>query len=490
MDSLTAFNKSAPVMVSTSLEGLEIGIPPPTGLQAAWLDKPLPSLPDRTFSVYGTESTIDLSDCIEKPLNHDDLLTLGRNRSKSDVDSDAASTRFYHKRNVANRKSLNKRASERYSIGFKAFLTEEQYGVGMHLARANHYFREKKWEIFPELGPQTTSRDASSPTATKSPRKGRPRLPKAFSKQQLCQGEVFGISLKPVAEHMKPVIEHIKPIVNHMKTQTENLKPVASHIQHKLVTKTSRLRLRMMPVEEKEEEVESPQAVTRLSRNDSSSSSSKDSDRTLVNHIIEPVESPETSSLTKSSFATVRQHMRDISPWIVSTRSELKQESIALWKSTSTTVLNIVSHAENKLTATTMTRSRSCSAPSLAYRLRQHTSNTSVDTSSANEPLPIVRVMTEKPILSIQTHFQASSPTTTNRGGVSVNSIPDHARHFRGKSKSKTKGTMVFVAAAYAGAKQKIADVQAARRRAGMKKQIRLVGPIDQYPDGSINQRF
>lgn len=47
---------------------------------------------------------------------------------------------------------------------------------------------------------------------------------------------------------------------------------------------------------------------------------------------------------------------------------------------------------------------------------------------------------------------------------------------------------MVFVAAAYDGAKQKIADVQAARRRAEMKKQIRLVGPIDQYPDGSINR--
>ncbi|RAO72301.1 uncharacterized protein BHQ10_008313 [Talaromyces amestolkiae] len=489
MDSLTTFNKSAPVLVSTSLEGLEIGVPPPTRLQAAWLDKPLPSLPDRTSSVYGTESTIDLSGCIEKSLDHDDLLALGRNRSKSDVDSDVASTRFYYKRNVANRKSLNTRTSERYSIGFKAFLTEEQYGVGMHLARANHYFREKKWEIFPELGPQAAGRDASSPTATKSPRRGRPRLPKGFSKQQLCQGEVFGISLRPVAEHMKPVIEHIRPVVNHMKAQTENLKPVASHIQHTLVTKTSRLRLRMMSVEEKEEEEGSAQTVAQLSRN-FSSSSSKDSDRTLVNHVIEPVESPETSSPAEPSFATVRQRMRDMSPWIVTTRSELKGDSIALWKSTSTTVLNIVSHAENKLTAATMTRSRSCSQPSPAHGLRQYTSSASVDTSSANKPLPIVRVVTEKPILSIQTHFHASSPTTTERGGVSKASIPDYARHIRAKSKSKTKDTMVFVAAAYDGAKQKIADVQAARRRAGMKKQIRLVGPIDQYPDGSINQRF
>lgn len=484
MDSLTTFNKSAPVLVSTSLEGLEIGVPPPTRSPSVWVDKPLPSLPDRTSSIYGTESTIDLSHCIEKPLDHNNLL-LGRNRSKSDADSDAASTRFYRKRNVAHRNSLAARASERYSIGFKAFLTEEQYGVGMHLARANHYFREKKWEIFPELGPQATGRDASSPTATKSPRKGRPRLPKGCSRQQLCQGEVFGISLKPVAEHMKPVMEHIRPVVNHMKTQTENLKPVASHIQHKLVTKTSRLRLRMMSLEEKEEEEAKARETTRLSRNDSSSSSSKDSDRTLVNNVIEPVESPETA---KPSFATVRQRMRDMSPWIVTTRSELKEESIALWKTTSTTVLNIVSHAENKLTAATMTRSRSCSQPSPAYRLRQHTSSASIDTSSANEPLPIVRVVTEKPILSIQTHFHASSPTTTERGGVSVTSIPGYARHIRAKSKSKTKDTMVFVAAAYDGAKQKIADMQAARRRAGMKKQIRLVGPIDQYPDGSINQ--
>jgi hypothetical protein len=304
----------------------------------------------------------------------------------------------------------------------------------------------------------------------------------------VCQGEGFGISLKPVAEHMKPVIEHIKPVFNHMKTQTENLKPVASHIQHTLVTKTSRLRLRMMSHEEKEEEEENPRETTRLSRNDSSCSSSKDSDRTLVNNAIETVESPDASNPTKPSFATARQRMRDMSPWIVTTRSELKEESLALWKSTSTTALNIVSRAENKSAAATTTRSRSYSHPS-PDGLRPHTSSASVDTSPAHEPLQVVRVVTEKPVLSIQTHFHAS-PSTAERGGrgVSVISLPNYARHIRAKSKSKTKDTMVFVAAAYDGAKQKIADVQAARRRAGIKKQIHLVGPIDQYPDGSFHQ--
>lgn len=450
MDSLTTFNKSAPVLLSTSLAGLEIGVPPPTLSRALSVDKPLPRIPDRTSSICGTESTIHVSEYTDNPLDHDHLLSSRRNRSNPDVDSDASSTRFYRKRNVAQRNSLTIRASERYSIGFKAFLTEEQYGVGMHLARANHYFREKKWEIFPELGPQAARRDAS-PIPMRSPRKGRPRLPKGFSRQQLCQGEVFGI----------------------------NLKPVASHIQHKLVTKTSRLRLRMLSLEGRDEK-ESP----RLSRNDSSSSSSKDSDRTLVNNCFESVESPDTS---KHSFATIRQRMRDMSPWIVTTPSELKEESIALWKTTSTTVVNMISHAENKLTTAKTTRSRSSSQPTPAYRLRQHTSSTSVDTPSANEPLPLVRAVTEKPILSIQTHFHASSspsPSTTERGG----GLPDYARHIRSKSKSKTKDTMVFVAAAYDGAKQKIADVQAARRRTEMKKQIRLVGPIDRYPDGSINQ--
>ena len=47
---------------------------------------------------------------------------------------------------------------------------------------------------------------------------------------------------------------------------------------------------------------------------------------------------------------------------------------------------------------------------------------------------------------------------------------------------------MVFVAAAYNGAKKKIADVHPTRKKAELKKQIRLVGPIDQYPDGSVNQ--
>ncbi|KAF3388291.1 hypothetical protein DPV78_012172 [Talaromyces pinophilus] len=456
MDPLTTFNKSAPVLLSTSLAGLEIGVPPPTRSRALSVDKPLPRIPDRTSSICGTESTIHLSEYTDKPLDHDHLLSSGRNRSKPDVDSDASSTRFYHKRNVAHRNSLTTRASERYSIGFKAFLTEEQYGVGMHLARANHYFREKKWEIFPELGPQAARRDASSPTPTRSSRKGQPRLPKGFSRQQLRQGEVFGI----------------------------NLRPVARHIQHKLVAKTSRLRLRMMSLEERDEEGESPRETARLSRNGSSSSSSKDSERTLINNVIESIESPDTS---KPSIATVRQRMRDMSPWIVTTHSELKEESIALWKTTSTTVLNMVSHAENKLATAKTTRSRSSSQPTPAYRLRQHTSSTSVDTPSANEPLPLVRAVTEKPILSIQTHFHASSspsPSTTERGG----GLPDYARHIRSKSKGKAKDTMVFVAAAYDGAKQKIADVQAARRRAEMKKQIRLVGPIDQYPDGSINQ--
>lgn len=458
MDSLATFNRSAPVLVSTSLEGLEIGVPPPMLLQPVWVDKPLPNTPDRTSSIYGVESTINPNDYTEKPLHHDHLLALGRNRSKSDVDPDATSTRFYRKRNVAQRNSLTTRASQRYSIGFKAFLTEEQYGVGMHLARANHYFREKKWEIFPELGPQTTGHGASAPITTRSPRKGRRWLPRGLSRQQLCQGEVFGI----------------------------NLKPVASHIQHTLVTKTSRLRLRMLSPEEKEEEEDSTLETTRLSRNGSSSSSSKDSDRTLVNNVIESIESPDTLRSNQPSFATVRRRMREMSPWTITNRSESREEYMSLWKSTSTTVLNIVSHAEKKLTATTATRSRSNSQPSPGYRLRQHAISTSVDTSSANEPLPIVRVVAQKPTLSIQTHFHAS-PTTV-KGGVSLISIPKYARHIRNKSKSKTKDTMLSVTAAYDSAKQKIADVQAARRKAQMKKNIRLMGPTDRYPDGCIHQ--
>ncbi|KAL3703152.1 hypothetical protein TMatcc_010340 [Talaromyces marneffei ATCC 18224] len=458
MDSRTICNKSAPVLVSTSLEGLEIGVPPPRYLHPARLDKPLPKLPDRTSSTCSTEATIDINDYTEKPLDHDDHLVLGSKRSKFDIDSDTASTRFYRQQKVAHRNSLNTRASDRSSIWFNAFLTEEQHGGGMHLARANHYFREKKWEIFPELGPQAARRDASLPTTTKSPRRGRPRLAKGFSRQQLSQGQLFGIDLKPVA----------------------------SHIQHTVVAKTSRLRLRMMSLDEKEEEEEITREMTRLSSNGSSYSSSKDSDKTLVNNAIELVESPNTS---KPSFANVRQRMRDMSPWIVTTRSELEEESIAPWKTTSTAVLNSVSHVGTRLSAAATTRSRSCSQPtSPASGLGQHTSNDSVDISSANESLPVVRVVTKKPTLSIQTQFHVSSPPTAERGDVSVISIPDYARHIRTKSKDKTKSTMVFVAAAYDGAKQKIADVQAARRRAEIKKQIRLVGPIDQYPDGSFHQ--
>jgi len=41
----------------------------------------------------------------------------------------------------------------RNSLLLEALISEEQTGVGAHPANANHYFREKKWEFFPELAP-------------------------------------------------------------------------------------------------------------------------------------------------------------------------------------------------------------------------------------------------------------------------------------------------------------------------------------------------
>ncbi|EED12269.1 hypothetical protein TSTA_003290 [Talaromyces stipitatus ATCC 10500] len=460
MASLATYSKNPPpVLVSSSLDGLEIGVPPSNHPSPYWREKPLPKTPSRPVSVYSTGdktigSTISLVDYTEKAaVNNNEILLAptGRKITKSNTDTDTTSTRFYRRRNnVAHRNSLATRINDRTSIGFKTFLTEEQYGVGMHLARANHYFREKKWEIFPELGPQATS-----PTSTtRSPRKGRPRLPKGFSRQQMSKGEVFGINLKP-----------------------------------RLVSKGSRLGSRKKSGAGDDEREESPRERAQLFRNDSSNSSLNDSDATLVDNAIEYTVEERSK---KPSFATVRQRMRDMSRPFVSTRSELKEESIALWKSTSTTVLSIVSHAESKLTPTTTTAAirarRSYSQPPPSQRIRPQISTSTDDISSATNPDPaLVRMTAQKPILSIQTHFHTSPTSPGEEGAVPVISIPEYARHLRTKSKTKTKASLVLVAAAYNSAKQKIASAQAARRRAEMKKQIRLVGPIGQYPDGSIN---
>jgi hypothetical protein len=457
-----------PVAVSTSLEGLEIGVPPPKR-GALWLEKPLPKLPDRTSSICSEESSSAIELVLEnhhhqqQQHHYQDDLSNGRKRAKSD--SPEPTGRFYRRRNIAHRNSVT-RSQERASIGFKTFLTEEQYGVSTHLSKANHYFREKKWEIFPELAPpqaqsvryngSPVSSTASSSTS-KSARRNlvRPRLPRGFSRQQIYhQGEVFGIDLKPVA----------------------------SQIQQTLVNKKSQLQLRLMKKpsqegEEEEEETEVRVSVVPRSRNNSSSTN--DSDTTTLIGIVD-------SSDIKRSIAMVRQRMREMSPWSRpgSSDDDSHEGSISLWKSTSTSVLNLVSTLETKVQGSKLAKTFSqpvdvhlSDAASEIESVHDNSHDNHDDPEPELEPepepipqaLPKIRGKPIKPILAIQTHFDSS-----------VVSLPECNKTIRAKSS--------YILIAFDGAKKKLAAVKAARRRAELKKNLHVVGPMDKYHDGSVNQ--
>ncbi|OKL58034.1 hypothetical protein UA08_06742 [Talaromyces atroroseus] len=451
----TYHKKSSPPMaVSTSLEGLEIGVPPPKR-SAPWLEKPLPKLPGRTSSMGSEDSGggIVLVDYHSHNYhdvhhNHHDDHATARKRAQSE--SPEPSGRFYRRRNIAHRNSVV-RTQEGGSLSFKNLLAEEPYGVGTHLSKANHYFREKKWDIFPELAPpQSQSISPISSTTSNSTHKSSrrnitgPKPPRGLSRQQFYhEGEVFGI----------------------------NLKPVATQIQQTLVNKTSQLRLRKRTGQE---EGKTEVGISMPPRSRNNSSATNNSDTTTLVGIID-------SSDVKRGIAVVRQRMREMSPW---SRPESNEEdhdsregSISLWKSTSTSVQNLVSQLETKMQGSKL--AKSFTQPVNAH-LSDAASGPAIDHDHDDnhephrdpdepEPEPEIQALPKvagKPVLAIQTHFDAS-----------VVSLLEYSKAIRAKSG--------YVLIAFDGAKKKLAAIQAARRRAELKKNIRVVGPNDKYPGGS-----
>ncbi|KAL2800956.1 hypothetical protein BJX66DRAFT_331895 [Aspergillus keveii] len=169
--------QAPPVRPSRSLEGLE-KVVPPGALSASrsrlHLDKPLPDLPLNDSStreipfMAGTTAWSDDSSTVNSFEDHDDDDEMDRRqssvstesypvfvRSESDdladfVDHPSASTldrtpsvELYDKPRTS-------------SLAYTSFLAEDRYSPPPHWVPTsrtgpNHYFREKKWDFFPEL---------------------------------------------------------------------------------------------------------------------------------------------------------------------------------------------------------------------------------------------------------------------------------------------------------------------------------------------------
>ena len=207
-----------PMRPSRSLEGLEKVIPPksssnyPVSRTGLHLNKPLPAkpptpdiLPGRTglsawsddssiesfdvhsdpkdstesFPIFVSSGSDDLNDLVDPPpaiestLDDPDPDLDPVSVSVSDLDSDRDPD-----------PPLDSPLSARSSLALNAFISEERYGVshhpswGQNRAGANHYFREKKWDFFPELAtPSALSNSTFSyPAAAKGRKKDGNRL--------------------------------------------------------------------------------------------------------------------------------------------------------------------------------------------------------------------------------------------------------------------------------------------------------------------------
>ncbi|KAL3464448.1 hypothetical protein BJX64DRAFT_97220 [Aspergillus heterothallicus] len=169
--------QAPPVRPSRSLEGLEKVVPPGT-LSASrsrlHLDKPLPDLPTNDCStgeipfMAGTTAWSDDSSTVNSFEDHDDDDELDRRQSSVSTASYPVFVRsgsddlvgFVDHPSVS---PLDRTPSvDPYdkpgtsSLAYTSFLAEDRYSppphwVPINRTGPNHYFREKKWDFFPEL---------------------------------------------------------------------------------------------------------------------------------------------------------------------------------------------------------------------------------------------------------------------------------------------------------------------------------------------------
>lgn len=417
----THWRKITPTTVSRSLEGLEIGVPPSfdphtVSVNKLWLSKPLPKLPLRVSSVYSRENTV------ESYTDTDDGFDEASLRPPTKKETHAA-RRLSKRRAHAVRRSITQQNSpgNRYSLTFKAFLSEEQYGVGMHMAKANHYFREKKWEIFPELAPQSVTRTGPAPARSHRWKIKLKRRPGISNGNASSQGDGFQLTLKPIRDYLQ-------------------------HTQQALVKKTSNLRLKKKP---------SQVTVPLPMHTRKPSTSSNDSDLSALTDTMDNVQ-------LQRSLAAVRERMRAMSIWSHADSSEENLTMRARRKNTKKTGMPASASWRRgaKHKTPSPCRAEEQRSPHYIKFTRQYGSPTSAEPRLYPDRNPL-------------------SPTSTQSQSSAL-SLPECRKALQKKTS--------HVFSAIDGVKNKITESRASRRRDELKKHIRVIGPIEQYPDGTVNQ--
>lgn len=418
----THWKKAPPTTVSRSLEGLEIGIPPggllntgsAVSVNQLWLWKPLPRLPEqRNSSVYSRESIIDnymdRDDKDDYTYSHPDPIVSDPNDAGQSFKSSAAFSQP-----PAGFGGQGGRG-ERCSLTFKAFLSEEQYGVGMHLAKANHYFREKKWEIFPELAPQPVVQTPHPPARSRKwslPRKRHPTGPHG-----------------------------------HARSESDGyLKPIRTYVQKTLSKKCS---LREM----KKNQCESGMVFNSRRRRHSTSTKSDASTSSSLIDSAELQRSLEAVRLRMQALSLETQSSDDDSLFATNPRPSRKRTSV------STNPHRRFGSKRRPRPSSKLVRQKAPGVRFVKYR-RSPSPKEGRQCPSRRPPSPLPPSPSE-----------ASHPTSPR---------PEYVKMLQQGTNS--------VLSAIDGARKKIAASRAARRRAELKKHIRVVGPVEQYPDGTVNQ--
>ncbi|KAL1963369.1 hypothetical protein VTN77DRAFT_8385 [Rasamsonia byssochlamydoides] len=411
----TQWKRAPPATLSRSLEGLEIGIPPGAPLNKGpavsinhlWLWKPLPRLPEqRNSSVYSRESIIDnyidRDDKVDSTYAHPDLIISEPDEAQQSPKSPTAPSR----RSLAGCGGQG----ERYSLMFKAFLSEEQYGVGMHLAKANHYFREKKWEIFPELAPQPVTRAPYPPARSRKWRFPRKRHPTGPDGHAISESDGFGLKLKPIR----------------------------SYVEKTLSKKSSQLKTKNSPSE-------TSVPFNARHRRNLTVTTSEASFSSLID-----------SAEIQRSLAEVRGRMQALSLWSHSSDDSLTNPQP--WRKPVTT--NLHRRFRSKGRARRSSKLIGQKAPGVRF-VRYHRS-------------PSLKGRQQCP------GRRPPSPSTPSQSSHLTFPRLEYAKVLHQSTNS--------VLSAIDGARKKIAESRAARRRAELKKHIRVIGPVEQYPDGTVNQ--
>lgn len=405
------------VQMSLSLNSLSSPTSPEC--MTSLLLKPLPRLPQGCSSIYSLEIVRDTGMREQEKIRPQ---TAGENiREKRTEATDT----------IPSKPSLEASQTEvipgtAHSLMSRAFLNEEQYGVGIYMARANHYFREKKWEIFPELAPQQNLKSFSPEHQRKRKWNTTRRI-----RRRPAWKDRFDY-------HAEGAVQGFKTIHTYM------TKPRLRKNLHEASQTFHRPALFPQPY--------CPPRFDLLPESRPSSTSTIDSFE------------------IQRTLADVNEQLKYVT---LQDRMDSSEDSLPLprddWLRPMTSVMN----DHNEL-------------PGSSYRPTRCIPHT--------QPVPRTIGRGSYRGLQFLRRFKAESQgqceikeRSEEHSTKPVASPLSLIATRSGSSQSSLTSSRTFLAA-WDRAKQLLTEQRAARRRMELKKQIRLIGPIDHYPDGTVNQ--